>query len=96
MMTIHRVVDGTITDTGFLHSQDDLLEGVQVVARVTIELDVADMPGIAMMVELSPTDRAILRAAGGSGDVVIAVDSKEIARASNRGNKQIVSEGGRP
>lgn len=52
--------------------------------------------GGAMMVELSPTDRAILRAAGGSGDVVIAVDSKEIARASNRGNKQIVSEGGRP
>lgn len=52
--------------------------------------------GGSMMVELSPTDRAILRAAGGSGDVIIAVDSREIARASNKGNKQIVSEGGRP
>jgi TP901 family phage tail tape measure protein len=52
--------------------------------------------GGALMVELSPTDRAILRAAGGSGDVVIAVDSVEIARASNKGNKQMVAMGGQP
>lgn len=52
--------------------------------------------GGALMVELSPTDRAILRAAGGSGDVVFAVDSMEIARAANKGNKQMVAMGGRP
>lgn len=52
--------------------------------------------GGAMMVELSPSDRSLLRQIGGSGDVVIAVDSVEIARASTKGTKQIVAMGGRP
>lgn len=51
--------------------------------------------GGAMMVELSPTDRALLRNAGGIGDIVVAVDSREIARASANGSKQITAEGGR-
>lgn len=50
--------------------------------------------GGAMMVELSPTDRALLRQGGFSGDLVVAVDSREIARASAKGGKQIIAEGG--
>lgn len=52
--------------------------------------------GGAMMVELSPTDRALIRGVGGTGEIVVAVDSREIARASAAGNRQIVAEGGRP
>jgi len=52
--------------------------------------------GGALMVELSPTDRALMRSLGGTGDVVVAVDSVEIARASNKGNKQMVAMGGLP
>lgn len=48
----------------------------------------------SMMVALSPEDRALLRGNGGSGDIVIAVDSREIARASARGSKLVTSEGG--
>lgn len=49
-----------------------------------------------IMVSLSPEDRKIMRSIGGTGDIVVAVDSMEIARASNNGNKQIVAMGGRP
>lgn len=52
--------------------------------------------GGSMMVELSPTDRAIMRQMGMSGEVIVAVDSKEIARANIAGTKKIVAEGGRP
>ena len=52
--------------------------------------------GSALMVELSPTDRALMRSIGGSGEIIVAVDSVEIARASNKGNKQMVAMGGRP
>jgi TP901 family phage tail tape measure protein len=48
------------------------------------------------MVMLSPEDRAILRNAGGSGNVVLYADGKELARAVNDGNRQIVAQGGRP
>jgi TP901 family phage tail tape measure protein len=48
----------------------------------------------SMMVALSPEDRALLRGNGGSGDIVIAVDSREIARANARGSKLVTSEGG--
>lgn len=51
--------------------------------------------GASMMVSLSPQDRALLRQMGGNGDVVLAVDSREIARASAKGSKQITQEGGR-
>ncbi len=53
-------------------------------------------PASAMIVELSPVDRNLLRSVGGSGDIVVSVDSREIARAANKGNKSIISEGGRP
>jgi TP901 family phage tail tape measure protein len=49
-----------------------------------------------MMVELSPTDRDLLRSAGGSGDIIVAVDSREIARAANTGNRTLASGGYRP
>lgn len=48
------------------------------------------------MVSLSPEDRALLRNAGGSGNVVLYADSKELARSVNDGNRQIVAQGGRP
>lgn len=48
----------------------------------------------AMMVELSPADRALLRAVGSTGDVVVAVDSREIARANAHGAKLVTAEGG--
>jgi TP901 family phage tail tape measure protein len=50
--------------------------------------------GGAMMVSLSPEDRAILRQVGASGDIVVAVDSREIARANSRGAKLVTAEGG--
>jgi len=53
-------------------------------------------PASAMIVELSPVDRNLLRSVGGSGDIIVSVDSREIARAANKGNKSIISEGGRP
>ena len=48
----------------------------------------------SMMVALSPEDRALLRGNGGSGDIVITVDSREIARANARGSKLVTAEGG--
>lgn len=47
-----------------------------------------------MMVSLSPDDRALLRSVGASGDIVVAVDSREIARANARGAKLVTAEGG--
>jgi len=47
------------------------------------------------MVSLSPEDRALLRNAGGRGDIVVAVDSREIARASANGSRLVTAEGGR-
>jgi len=47
-----------------------------------------------MMVSLSPDDRALLRGIGATGDVVVAVDSREIARANARGAKLVTAEGG--
>lgn len=52
--------------------------------------------GGGMMVSLSPQDRALLRQIGASGDIVVAVDSMEIARASNAGNRKITAMGGQP
>jgi len=49
-----------------------------------------------MMVSLSPEDRSILRSAGGSGNIVLYADSRELARSVNDGNRQIVAQGGRP
>jgi TP901 family phage tail tape measure protein len=48
------------------------------------------------MVMLSPEDRALLRNAGGSGNIVLYADSRELARSVNDGNRQIVAQGGRP
>lgn len=48
----------------------------------------------SMMVSLSPDDRALLRGLGATGDVVVAVDSREIARANARGAKLVTAEGG--
>ena len=50
----------------------------------------------ATMVELSPTDRALLRNIGGSGEVVLVADNMAIARSANAGNRDIVASGGRP
>ncbi len=55
----------------------------------------ASSPGV-LMVELSPKDRQILRDSNGDANVVLQVDSREIARATNEGNRQIVAQGGRP
>lgn len=49
-----------------------------------------------MIVSLSPEDRSLLRNAGGSGNIVLYADSKELARSVNDGNRQIVASGGRP
>lgn len=51
--------------------------------------------GGSMMVSLSPQDRALLRSMGASGDIVVAVNDREIARASASGSKKITQEGGR-
>lgn len=48
------------------------------------------------MVSLSPEDRALLRNVGGSGNIVLYADSRELARSVNDGNRQIVASGGRP
>lgn len=48
------------------------------------------------MVELSPTDRALLRSIGGSGEVTLVADNMAIARSANAGNRDIVASGGRP
>jgi len=48
------------------------------------------------MVSLSPEDRALLRNVGGSGNIVLYADGKELARSVNDGNRQIVAQGGRP
>lgn len=50
--------------------------------------------GGGMMVSLSPEDRALMRSIGASGDIVVAVDSREIARANARGAKLVTAEGG--
>jgi TP901 family phage tail tape measure protein len=50
--------------------------------------------GGSMMVSLSPDDRSLLRSIGASGNVVVQVDSMEIARASNKGNAKITAMGG--
>jgi hypothetical protein len=50
----------------------------------------------AMMVMLSPEDRALLRGVGGSGEVVLYANNEAIARSANMGNKSIVAVGGRP
>lgn len=50
----------------------------------------------ATMVELSPTDRALLRNLGGSGEVTLVADNIAIARSANAGNRDIVAQGGRP
>jgi hypothetical protein len=50
--------------------------------------------GGGMMVSLSPDDRALLRSVGASGDIVVAVDSREIARANARGARLVTAEGG--
>jgi hypothetical protein len=50
--------------------------------------------GGSMMVSLSPDDRALLRSVGASGDIVVAVDSREIARANARGARLVTAEGG--
>jgi hypothetical protein len=47
-----------------------------------------------MMVSLSPDDRALLRGIGASGDIVVAVDSREIARANAHGARLVTAEGG--
>jgi TP901 family phage tail tape measure protein len=52
--------------------------------------------GSGGMVSLSPEDRALLRNVGGSGNIVLYADSKELARSVNDGNRQIVASGGRP
>lgn len=52
--------------------------------------------GGQMIVSLSAEDRAILRSAGGTGNIVLYADSRELARAVNDGNRQIVASGGRP
>ncbi len=49
----------------------------------------------SMMVSLSPDDRALLRQVGASGDIVVAVDSREIARANAAGSRLVTAEGGR-
>lgn len=51
--------------------------------------------GGSMMVSLSPEDRALLRNVGASGDIVVAVDSREIARANANGSRLVTAEGGR-
>lgn len=48
----------------------------------------------SMMVSLSPDDRALLRNVGASGDIVVAVDSREIARANAKGARLVTAEGG--
>jgi len=48
------------------------------------------------IVSLSPEDRALLRNVGGSGNIVLYADSRELARSVNDGNRQIVASGGRP
>lgn len=52
--------------------------------------------GSGGMVSLSPEDRALLRNVGGSGNIVLYADSRELARSVNDGNRQIVASGGRP
>lgn len=52
--------------------------------------------GGQMIVSLSAEDRAILRSAGGTGNIVLYADGKELARTVNDGNRQIVASGGRP
>lgn len=49
-----------------------------------------------MMVSLSPEDRGLLRAVGGSGDIVLYANNEAIARSANAGNRNIVASGGRP
>lgn len=53
-------------------------------------------PASTGMVSLSPEDRALLRNIGGTGEVVLYADSRELARSVNDGNKMIVAQGGRP
>jgi hypothetical protein len=48
------------------------------------------------MVSLSPEDRALLRAVGGSGQIVLYANNEAIARSANDGNRSIVAAGGRP
>ena len=48
------------------------------------------------IVSLSPEDRSLLRNIGGSGNIVLYADGKELARTVNDGNRQIVAQGGRP
>jgi len=50
--------------------------------------------GGSIMVSLSPEDRALMRQVGAMGDIRLMVDSREIARASAKGGKQIIAEGG--
>jgi len=42
-VAVNGMVDRTVTDTAFLHVADDRLEGLKVLGRVAVKLDVGDM-----------------------------------------------------
>ena len=42
-VAVDRVVDGTVADTGLRHVMHDLFEGIQVLRRVAVKFDIADV-----------------------------------------------------
>ena len=49
-IAVNRMVDRTVSDTDFLHIPYDLFKGSEVVERVAVKLDIADMTGIGKSV----------------------------------------------
>ena len=45
-VAVDRVVDGSITDTGLRHVMHDLFEGIQVLRRVAVKFDIADVTSV--------------------------------------------------
>ena len=43
---IHRMIDGTVSDTALLHAADNLLKGLQIFHRISVQLHIADMPAV--------------------------------------------------
>ena len=49
-VSVDRMVDGTITDSGIVHAADDLFKGFQVLGRIAVHLDVRDVAGVGKCV----------------------------------------------
>ena len=57
---VNRMVDGAVPDTGFLHAPYDVLEGIQIFQRISIQFDVCNVPAVGqLMIRCFQTDLVV-------------------------------------